>query len=109
MYYLGCDELLERLEEILPHQVDVEAQTAVNDSIVFIRCNPYAISLRSPEEIWEKYAGYVESGYGPSTDGLLERLERAMNYQAVFKGEETINDAIVYIRECKGDRHLGRE
>lgn len=31
--------------------------------------------------------------------GCDELLERAINYQAVFKGEETINDAIVYIRE----------
>lgn len=101
IYYQGCDELMERLEEILHSQSDVEAETAINDSIVFIRDNFYGYTARltSADEIKEKYAGYTESMYGPSTDMLLDRLERASRYQPVFRGAETINDAIVYIRE----------
>ncbi len=101
IYYQGCDELMERLEEILHSQSDVEAETAINDAIVFIRDNFYGYTARltSADEIKEKYAGYTESMYGPSTDMLLERLERASRYQPVFRGTETINDAIVYIRE----------
>ena len=53
----------------------------------------------SHDEIEKKYSKYKESIYAPLTQNLLERLERAIDHQTVYGGKETINDAIVYIRD----------
>ena len=35
--YCGTESLMERLEDLLQYQYDAEAETAINDAIVYIR------------------------------------------------------------------------
>ena len=39
--HCGTEELMERLEELLQYQYDAEAETAINDAIIYIRNHFY--------------------------------------------------------------------
>ncbi len=39
--YCGTESLMERLEDLLQYQYDAEAETAINDAIIYIRDHFY--------------------------------------------------------------------
>ncbi len=39
--YCGTEDLMERLEDLLQYQYDAEAETAINDAIIYIRNHFY--------------------------------------------------------------------